>query len=202
MEQVPPLDLCIGSRRIEFIKPNTNVNAIIYCPNTGLSSLRVNSLLYTAVALNIGGLQATPIGASGYSAVVIPNSAIPAAPALIRITSDAKFHVATNGFTGGTGNYVYYSDYAKNTELIDPITGQPTATINVGTVQVGVPKETCLTFSSCSGGAAIVSATSSGGGLVTFTSSCFTYTMLNTTNCFTETVTVQLADGNGVISTA
>ena len=149
MEQVPPLDLCIGSKRIEFIKPNTNVNAIIYCPTSGLNTLRVNGQLYTALALNISGLLATPIGTSGYSSVVIPNTAIPAAPALSRITADVKFHVATNGYTGGTGNYVFYSDYAKNTELIDPITGQPTSSFNAGTVQVGVPKETCLTFSSC-----------------------------------------------------
>ena len=132
MELLPALDPCLGTRKVDFSKPGTQTRAIAYVPNNGLSSLQFRGQPYTVFAATINGNKANPIPGTDYSFVVFENASILSGNN--RISCDKKMQVAVLAFTGGTGNYAYYSDYLKSIEVYDPVTQLPTSSYLAGTV--------------------------------------------------------------------
>jgi gliding motility-associated-like protein len=197
LEILPSLNPCIGNKKVDFEKPGTNARAIVYVPTSGLSSLTFRGLPYTTYAAVVNGNQANPIPNTGYSFVVFENANI-LSTANNRVTCDQKMHVAVIAFTGGTGNYAYYSDYLKSVEVLDPISQQPTTSYTAGVVTPGTPITHCVNIGGCGANNSILSASADGGGTVSLTGpNCFTYTMNSTSPCFRETVTLQITNEFG-----
>ncbi len=201
MELLPALDPCLGTKKVDFGKPGTETRAIVYVPNSGLSSLQFNGQPYTALASTINGLQVNPIPGTDYSTVVFQNAQI-LASGNNRVSCEKKMQVAVLAFTGGTGNYAYYSDYLKNVEIYDPVTQLPTSAYLAGTVSPSTPITHCVSMGGCGADNAIVSAIASNGGTVSVQGNrtCITYTMNNTTPCFSEVVTLKVLNEFGISS--
>jgi gliding motility-associated-like protein len=199
MELLPALDPCLGTRKVDFEKPGSQARAIAYVPNNGLSSLQFRGQPYTALAATINGLKANPIPGTDYSFVVFENASI-LASGNNRLSCDKKMQVAVLAFTGGTGNYAYYSDYLKSIEVYDPITQLPTSSYLAGTVSPGTPITHCVSMGGCGASNAIITAVASGGGTVSVQGNrtCITYTMNNTSPCFSEVVTLQITNEFGI----
>lgn len=201
MELLPPLDPCLGTRKVDFEKPGTQTRAIVYVPNNGLSSLQFRGQPYTAFAATINGNKANAIPGTDYSFVVFENASI-LSVGNNRISCSKKMQVAVLAFTGGTGNYAYYSDYLKNIEIYDPVTQLPTSSYLAGTVTPGASITHCVSMGGCGANNAIVTAIAGNGGTVSIQGNrtCITYTMNNTSPCFSEVVTLQIANEFGITS--
>ncbi|MCW5912575.1 MAG: gliding motility-associated C-terminal domain-containing protein [Cyclobacteriaceae bacterium] len=202
LEILPALDPCLGTRKVDFSKPGQQSRAIAYVPNNGLPSLTFNGQPYTIAAATINGNKANSIPGTDYSFVVFQDAQI-LPSGNNRISCDKKMQVAVMAFTGGTGNYAYYSDYLKNVEVYDPVTQLPTAAYVAGTATPGTPLTHCLGMGGCGADNAIISAIAGSGGTVTINSNrtCITYTMNNSTPCFSEKVTLRVTNEFGILST-
>jgi len=201
MEILPALDPCLGTRKVDFSKPGDQARAIAYVPNNGLASLTFNGQSYTIAAATINGNKANSIPGTDYSFVVFQDAQI-LPTGNNRISCDKKMQVAVMAFTGGTGNYAYYSDYLKNIEVYDPVTQLPTASYVAATVTPGTPFTHCVSMGGCGADNAIISAVASSGGTVTINGNvaCITYTMNNAAPCFTEKVTLRITNEFGIVS--
>jgi gliding motility-associated-like protein len=202
MELLPALDPCLGTRKVDFSKPGTQARAIVYVPNNGLATLTFNGQPYTTAAATINGNKSNSIPGTDYSFVVFQDAQI-LPTGNNRISCDKKMQVAVMAFTGGTGNYAYYSDYLKNIEVYDPVTQLPTATYVAGTVTPGTPFTHCVSMGGCGADNAIVTALAGSGGnvIINGNQACITYTMNNTDPCFSEKVTLRITNEFGIIST-
>jgi large repetitive protein len=201
MELLPALDPCLGTRKVDFNKPGTQARAIVYVPNNGLSSLQFRGQPYTALAATINGNKANAIPGTDYSTVVFQDANI-LSSGNNRISCDKKMQVAVLSFTGGTGNYAYYSDYLKNIEIYDPVTQLPTSSYVAGTVTPNSSITHCVSMGGCGADNAIITAVADGGGTVSIQGNrtCITYTMNNTSPCFSEVVTLQIQNEFGITS--
>jgi large repetitive protein len=201
MELLPALDPCLGTRKVDFSKPGNQARAIVYVPNNGLSSLQFRGQPYTVYAATINGNQANAISGTDYSTVVFQDGNI-LSSGNNRISCDKKMQVAVLAFTGGTGNYAYYSDYLKNIEIYDPVTQLPTSAYVAGTLTPGVSITHCVSMGGCGADNAIITAVAGGGGTVSIQGNrtCITYTMTNTSPCFSEVVTLQIQNEFGITS--
>ncbi len=148
MDILPPINTCIGSKKIDFDKPGTEAKAVIIVPTSGLGSLKFNGASYTASALTVNGNLANTVSSSGYSYVVVPDARINSATNN-RVTCNEKFHVSVISRTGGTGNYAFDSDYEKSVGVLDPATMQPTVAYQAGEVSPGTAFQHCLIITGC-----------------------------------------------------
>ncbi len=202
LEQIPPIDECLGSNKVDFEKPNTNATCIIYVPTSGLNTLNFNNAPYTSKALLVNGNAANPIPNTAYSYVVIPNANINTSNN--RVTCGKKIHVAYIAFTGGTGNYAFFSDYAKNVEIFDPITNQQVFAYTVpipATPNTGVSH--CISMGGCGANNTILSFTTTPGITATVnpaTPKCFSYTLTNTAPCAQEKITAVVTNEFGFLT--
>lgn len=201
MELLPALDPCLGTRKVDFSKPGNQARAIVYVPNNGLSSLQFRGQPYTTFAATINGNKANAIPGTDYSTVVFEDVNI-LSSGNNRISCEKKMQVAVLSFTGGTGNYAYYSDYLKNIEVYDPVTQLPTSAYVAGSVTPSSPITHCVSMGGCGADNAIITAGASSGGTVSIQGNrtCITYTMNNNTPCFSEVVTLQIQNEFGIIS--
>ena len=200
MEILPPLNTCIGNKKVDFSKPGDFARSIVYVPTSGLSSLKFRGQPYTTYASSINGNKANVIPTTQYSFVVFEDASI-LPTGNNRITCDQKMQVAVLAYTGGTGNYAYYSDYQKNIEIYDPETLKPTLAYVVGSVVPNTPFTHCLNMGGCGADNTILTAVAGSGGTVTINGkNCIQYTMNNSSPCFTETVTLKIVNELGVTS--
>jgi large repetitive protein len=176
---LPPISTCIGSTKVDFERPGTEAKALVVIPNAGLSSLKFKGQPYTNF------VTASPVNnLSGYSYLVIPNTAIEPLGSNNRLESNSKFNVGIISRSGGTGNYGYYSNYNAEVSVLDPNTGSPTAFIDGGSVTPGVPKQLCVQLQSCGNNNRITSTVPN----------TYTASLTNNDNCITYTMSTSAPD--------
>ncbi|MFM9840371.1 MAG: gliding motility-associated C-terminal domain-containing protein [Cyclobacteriaceae bacterium] len=197
MGLVPPINTCIGSKRVDFERPGTEAKAFVIIPNAGLSSLKLRGQPYTSFANTL----VIPIpNLSGYSRVIFDNTAIAPLGVNNRIESQSLLYVGVLSRSGGTGNYAFYSDYQPKIEVIDPFTNQPATFINAGDVTPGTSRQVCLQLFSC-GSNNRINAISPGSQTqsATFNDNCITYTMKAAAPvCATDVISVTIVNEFGI----
>jgi gliding motility-associated-like protein len=197
MGLVPPINACIGSRRIDFERPGKEAKAFVIVPTVGLSTLKLRGQPYSSYA----NATATAIpNLSGYSQVIFDDKAIAPLGVNNRIESQSLFYAGVLSRTFGTGNYAFYSDYQPKIDVIDPFTNQPATFINAGDVTPGTSRQVCLQLFSC-GSNNRINAISPGPQTqsATFNDNCITYTMKAAAPvCASDVISVTIVNEFGI----
>jgi gliding motility-associated-like protein len=197
MGLVPPINACIGSRRVDFERPGKEAKAFVIVPTVGLSTLKLRGLPYTSYANATA--SAIP-NLTGYSQVIFDDKAIAPLGVNNRIESQSLFYAGVLSRTFGTGNYAFYSDYQPKIDVIDPFTNQPATFINAGNVTPGTSRQVCLQLFSC-GSNNRINAISPGPQTqsATFNDNCITYTMKAAAPvCATDVISVTIVNEFGI----
>jgi gliding motility-associated-like protein len=197
MGLLPPINACIGSKRVDFERPGKEAKAFVVIPTPGLSTLKLRGIPYT----NFANTLVAPIpNLSGYSRVIFDDKAIAPLGTNNRIESQSLFYAGVLSRSGGTGNYAFYSDYQPKIEVIDPFTNQPATFINAGDVTPGTSRQVCLQLFSC-GSNNRLNTISPGPQTqsATFNDNCITYTMkASAPVCATDVISVTIVNEFGI----
>jgi len=142
-----PVGSCRGSRCSTFprIGSGFSHSMSVIIQNSGLSSLRLNGVLYNDPSY---GNTAVPVpGLSGYSTVYFDDSDITNFNIL---TSDEYFFASlVNGLGASTGTFGYINSFAEKVNIIDPATDLPTTNYLVDTLCGDESILHCLMVESC-----------------------------------------------------